>query len=88
MFLSDAQKLFANSDLPKFWQMCKAIIEFPELADKCRGRLQWADNIANCLQKIEHRILWSAKQQEGYFIPHKQALDLVHEAYANNPNAN
>jgi hypothetical protein len=80
LFEMDSAKLFSTSEKCSLWEMARSIVELPELAAKLKGRWKSADDICKTMKRQEYRVLWTATFQQ--FMPHKQALELVHAAYS------
>jgi len=64
--------------------MIRAIIELPEIANKCTGRIQSATDVSNYLRRTEYRCLWTS--HIPVYVPHMQALELMHYSYAPKSN--
>lgn len=81
-FITEIKKLITVSDKIIFWEMAKAIMELPRLAEFCDSSIRNSKDLAALLKRTEFKFLWSADAPD--LLPKDAASELISAAYVVN----
>lgn len=81
-FIAEIKKLITVSDKIIFWEMAKAIMELPRLAEFCDSSIRNSKDLAALLKRTEFKFLWSADAPD--LLPKDAASELISAAYVVN----
>lgn len=59
LFMNESKRLISVTDKRVFWEMARAIIELPELANRCSNGIRNTRDLTNILKRPENKVLWT-----------------------------
>lgn len=80
--LTEIKKFISVADKRTFWEMSRAIIELPEIAEHCKSGVRSSKDLIFLLKNPEYKVLWTAEAAD--ILPKQAAADLVTAAYVPN----
>jgi hypothetical protein len=79
VFFLESKKLITAIDKKIFWEMSKAIIDYPILVLNTKCLIKNANDLSKVIKKIENKIFWVENAAE--ILPKEIATDLINFAY-------
>lgn len=79
VFLSESRKFVTLRDKIMFWEMCRAVMELPKLAEHCEAPICNSKDLAAYMKRQEFRVLWTPDAPE--ILPKDAATELIAAAY-------
>jgi hypothetical protein len=82
LFAGDSKTTITLTDKRMFWEMCRVLIEFPELTanmSSSGGVIKTSKDLARVLKRPENKVLWTPDAPE--YVPKDAACELLSAAY-------
>lgn len=79
LFMLEAKRFVTVTDKRFFWEMARALIDFPEISLACKTGIRTANDLTTALKRPEFRILWSPEAAE--YLTKDMSVDLIKAAY-------
>jgi len=79
LFMMEAKRFLTLTDKRVFWEMARALIDFPEISLACKTGIRSAQDLTTALKRPEFRVLWTTEAAEN--LPRDMASELIRSAY-------
>ncbi len=79
LFLQESKRFVTTTDKRFFWEMARALIDFPEISMACKTGIRNAQDLTSALKRPEFRVLWTSEAAE--YLTKEMATELIRSAY-------
>eukprot|EP01038_Epipyxis_sp_PR26KG_P011204 gene11204-15028_t len=79
LFINCADSFVSATDTKIFWEMCRTILNLPELVVESDSMIKTSHDLTEALKSIENKILWSPENADH--LPRSITSELITHAY-------